>query len=72
MASTATRPNVSSQADGSRTARAREMSPAHRSLLTVPVISTEGRADAHAATSSSRGPPPAMTRFSPGSPDFRQ
>ena len=41
MASTATRPNVSSQADVSRTARAREMNSAHRSLLTVPVISTE-------------------------------
>ena len=46
------------------------MSSAHWSLLTVPFISTEGRADAHAATSSPSGPPPAMTRFSPGSPDF--
>ena len=68
MASTATSPNVSSQVDGSSTARARATSSAQRSRLTCPVSSTEGRDAAQAATSPASGPPPAMTSRSPGRP----
>jgi hypothetical protein len=64
MASTATRPNTSSQADGSRTARAPATTRAHSSLLSVPSSSADSSCAAQAATSPASGPPPAMTSFS--------
>ena len=69
MDSTATRPNVSSHAEGRRTARALEMRSAQSALLSVPVSVTEGRAAAHAAISSPSGPLPATAKRRPESPD---
>ena len=69
MASTATSPNVSSQADGSTTARAARDQVSALGALTVPVIATDGRAEAQAATSPESGPPPTIRRLRPGSAD---
>ncbi len=66
MASTAARPNVSSQADGRMTARALAIAWAQAAGSSCPASRTEGRVAAHSVTAGSSGPDPAISRLSPG------
>ena len=61
IASAITRPNGSCHCDGTTAARARARSAMHSSRHKSPGRPTEGLVLAHSLTSSSSGPPPAMT-----------